>query len=100
MSYAAKKAERRRLLILRLMIEDGGRSNDGSLLTALRSIGETLEMDREVCRRLMRDLADRDCITISMERDTVMLGIITERGRMAVRGDTEVGGVESPFEGL
>lgn len=100
MSFADQKAARRRLLILKLMIEDGGRANDGTMLTALRSIGESVEMDRETCRRLIRDLADRDCVTIDMARDTVMVARITERGRMAVAGDVEIGGVADPFEGL
>ena len=100
MSYASDRAARRRLLILKLMIEDGGRANDGALLTALRAIGETLEMDRDACRRLMRELGERDCLTIGMERDTIMVAQITERGRMAARGDIEVGGIASPFEGL
>lgn len=100
MSYATEKAARRRLTILKLMIEDGGQANDGSLVTALRAMGETLEMSRDACRQLMRDLADRDCITLDMVRDTVMLGRITERGRMAVAGDVEIGGIASPFEGL
>lgn len=100
MSYASQKAARRRLLILKLMIEDGGRGNDGALLTALRSIGESLEMDKDACRGLMRDLADRDCVQLTMERDTIMVGRITERGRMAVAGDVEIDGIASPFEGL
>jgi hypothetical protein len=100
MSYAAKRTERRRLLILKLMIEDGGRTNDGTLLTALRAIGESQEMSRDVCRQLLRDLADRDCVTLDMERDTIMVARIGERGRMAAAGDIDVGGVASPFEGL
>lgn len=100
MSYASEKAARRRLLILRLMIQDGGRGNDESLLTALRLVGERLDMSRDACRQLLRDLADRDCVQIAMERDTMMVAAITERGRMAVAGDVEIGGVASPFEGL
>lgn len=100
MSYASKKADRRRLLILQLMIEDGGRANDGTLLTALREMGESVEMDRAACRQMLRDLSDRDCVSIDMVRDTVMAAAITERGRMAARGDVEIGGIASPFEGL
>lgn len=99
-SAAADRAERRRLMILQLMVEDGGQANENSLLTAMRAMGETMDMSQDACRALMRDLAARDCLSIDMVRDTVMVGRITERGRMAVSGDAEVGGVASPYKGL
>jgi hypothetical protein len=90
----------RRMMILKLMVEEGGQSNDGTLITALRMMGDRKYLDQEAVRRLMRELATRDCITIDIVRDTVMVGRITERGRMAVAGDVVVGGVASPHNGL
>jgi len=48
----------------------------------------------------MRDLAERDCISTEIVRDTVMVGAITERGRMVVAGDINVSGVEAANRGL
>lgn len=99
-SYAETVDADRRMKILKLMVEEGGQSNDGSLVTALRMIGDRKYLDQEAVRRLMRDLAERDCITIDMVRDTVMVGRITERGRMAVAGDVSIGGIAPPHNGL
>ncbi|AJP73158.1 hypothetical protein [Sphingomonas hengshuiensis] len=100
MNYAEEVAARRRLLLLQLLIEDGGQGNDGTLLTALRTMGERQALDQAACRQLLRDLADRDCVVVGMVRDTVMVARITERGRMAVAGDVSIGGIASPFAGL
>lgn len=90
----------RRLDILRLIVQEGGRSNDGSLLTAMRALGHRQFLDQAELRKLMRDCETRDCLTVSMLRDTVMIGDITERGRMAVRGDILIDGIASPHNGL
>lgn len=100
MSYAADLDARRRLALLQLIIQDGGQANDGALLTAMRAIGERVGMDQATCRRLLRDLAERDCVSVEMVRDTVMVARVTERGRMAAAGDIEVGGVHNPLMGL
>lgn len=100
MKYAEEVDARRRLQILRLLVEDGGQANDGTLLTALRMIGERMAMDQAAVRRLLGELAARDCLVTEMVRDTVMVARISERGRMAAAGDVSVGGVDSPFEGL
>lgn len=100
MSYAEHLAADRRLALLRLIAEDGGQSNDGALLTAMRMIGHRQAMDQEMVRLLLRELAQRDCVTIEMARDTIMVVKITERGRMAVAGDVSIGGVASPLQGL
>jgi hypothetical protein len=90
----------RRLDLLRLIVQEGGRSNDGSLLTAMRELGHRQFLDQSALRELMRDCAARDCLTVAMLRDTVMIGDITERGRMAVRGDILIDGIASPHNGL
>lgn len=100
MSMAQHIAASRRLTLLRLMAEDGGQSNDGALLTAMRMIGERQALDRSAVRELLRELEERDCLTIEMARDTIMVVKITERGRMAIAGDVAVGGVASPHDGL
>ncbi|WP_448660317.1 hypothetical protein ACPVPU_07345 [Sphingomonas sp. CJ99] len=100
MTYASEVASRRRLQLLQLIIQDGGQANDGSLLTAMRSIGERQAMDQAALRQLLRDLEQRDCLTLDMIRDTVMVARVTERGRMVAAGDTEVGGVHNPLMGL
>lgn len=100
MSYAEELDADRRLALLRLIAEDGGQSNDGALLTAMRSIGHRLHFDRAAARRLLRELADRECITLELVRDTIMVVKLLERGRMAIAGDVTIGGVASPHEGL
>ncbi|MEO6361079.1 MAG: hypothetical protein ABIO43_10980 [Sphingomicrobium sp.] len=100
MSYAEHVAAERRLAILRLMKEDGGQSNDGILLTAMRAIGHRQEMDTAAIRQLLRDLQERDCVTIEQVRDTIMVVKLTERGRMAIAGDVSIGGIASPHQGL
>jgi len=91
---------KRRLALLQLLIEDGGRSNDGTLTTAMREIGHRQSLDQGGVREMLRELADRDCVVTEMVRDTVMVARITERGRMAAAGDIEIGGVHSPHLGL
>lgn len=100
MNYAEEVDARRRLQILRLMIEDAGHGNDGTLVAAMRAIGERAGLDQAAVRRLLRELAERDCVTTEMVRDTVMVARITEHGRMAVAGDVSIGGIASPFAGL
>lgn len=90
----------RRLVLLKLLIEDGGQSNDGTLTTAMRSMGIRQGLDQAGVRQMLRELAERDCATIDMIRDTVMVAKITERGRMAAAGDIEIGGIAAPTMGL
>jgi DNA-binding MarR family transcriptional regulator len=98
--YADHLAADRRLALLRLIAEDGGQSNDGALLTAMRMIGQRVNLDQAAVRQLLKDLAERDCVTIELARDTIMVAKITERGRMAIAGDVSIGGVASPHQGL
>ncbi len=100
MNYAVSVDARRRLQLLQLMIEDGGQGNDAALLSAMRAIGERQALDQAALRRLLRELAERDCVTTDMVRDTMMVARITERGRMAAAGDVSIGGIDSPFQGL
>ncbi len=100
MNYAEETAAIRRLDLLKLLVEDGGASNDGTLLTAMRAIGHVQYLDQGACRQLLGELRDRDCVTIEMVRDTVMVAKITERGRMAVAGHVSIGGIASPHRGL
>jgi len=90
----------RRLALLQLLIASGGRSNDGTLTTAMREIGHRQSLDQAGVREMLRELAERDCVGLDMVRDTVMVAKITERGRMAAAGDVEIGGVASPNMGL
>jgi DNA-binding MarR family transcriptional regulator len=100
MDYAGHLAAERRMALLKLIAEDGGQSNDGALLTAMRMIGHRVHLDQTALRQLLRDLEQRDCLTIEMARDTIMVVKITERGRMAIAGDVSIGGVASPHQGL
>lgn len=100
MNYAEETDAIRRLALLQLIVQDGGRGNDGVLLTAMRQLGHRQFMDQGAVRRLLGELADRACVTTEMVRDTVMVATITERGRMAVAGDVSIGGIASPHQGL
>jgi hypothetical protein len=96
MNFAAEMDATRRLAILQLMIQEGGRSNDAGLLTALRAIGHAQEMSMGVVRRLLGELEARACVTTSMFRDTLMVAEVTDRGRAAAAGDTTIDGIASP----
>lgn len=100
MSYAEHLAADRRLALLQLVIEDGGTSNDSSLLTAMRMIGHRQHLDQAALRGLLKDLEARDCVSIELVRDTIMVAKVTERGRMAAAGDVAIGGVSNPHKGL
>ncbi len=100
MTYAQENDAFRRLKILQLLVEDGGQASDDKLITAMRAVGERIGLDLAAVRRMLRELEARDCLTIELVRDTVMVARITEHGRMAAAGDIMVGGVRSPFQGL
>lgn len=100
MTYAESLAANRRLAVLKLLIEDGGHSNESVLELALRELGHRKGLERDVVRQFLRDLEERACITIEMFRDKVMVAHITPRGRLAAAGDVSIDGIASPHNGL
>ncbi|PZO89073.1 MAG: hypothetical protein DI623_11380 [Sphingomonas sanxanigenens] len=89
----------RRLAILKLLVEDGGHSNESVLELALRELGHRKGLDRAAVRQMMRELEERACVTLQLFRDTVLVAHITDRGRLAAIGDISVAGIASPHIG-
>lgn len=100
MSYAEHLDANRRLAILKLLIEECGTSNDSVIELSLRELGHRKNLDRSTVKRLIAELEERACVVTEMVRDVVTVVTITQRGRMAARGDAEIGGIASPFNGL
>ena len=88
----------RRLVILRLLKQSGGRGNDSSLLQGVRYIGHG-GATRDEVRSDLEFLKARGLITIEYFNETVMVATITERGVDVAEGRVEVEGVKKPSPG-
>ena len=98
--YSEHLDSNRRLAILKLLVEECGTSNDSVIELSLRELGHRKELDRAAVRRLVAELEERGCVTSEIVRDVVVVVTITQRGRMAARGDVTIGGIASPHNGL
>lgn len=99
MSIKEHVAANRRLTILKLLTEAAGTANDSVIQIGLEAAGHVAELDRAAVRQLVRELEERDCVTVRMFEDRVMVATITERGRLAAAGRTMIDGVQSPHGG-
>lgn len=99
MSYAESLKANRRLCILKLLIEDGGHSNESVLEMALRALGHHAGLDRAYVRELIRFLEEAGCLVIEFFKDKVMVVRITERGVSVARGSISCEGVAAPGMG-
>jgi hypothetical protein len=96
MSYTETLAAERRRAILSLLVQDAGRGNERVLFQALRAVGLGAGLEPGDVRELLRWLAARDCLTIALVHETMMVATITDRGRLAEDGSIKIDGVAPP----
>jgi hypothetical protein len=89
----------RRLCILKLLIEDGGHSNESVLEIGLNALGHHAGMDRDYVRARLRELDEYGAITLEYYQDKVMVAHITKRGVSAAQGRIKIDGVAAPALG-
>lgn len=99
MSYAERQAADRRLVILRLLVEDEGHANESVLEQGLIALGHRIGLDRAAVRKLCEDLERAGCVRLEYFRDRVMVAAITERGVAVSQGRIHVDGVAKPALG-
>ncbi len=94
-SFPTFLAEDRRLVILRLLHEQGGYAlNDSVLHSALEAMGH------QVARSIVRDdvgwLEERQLVTTELISGRVLVATLTERGGDVAAGRSRVEGVKRP----
>lgn len=99
MSYKDLVNADRRLVILDLLLQDGGMGNERVLETGLESLGHRVGLDRASVRGHLKFLETAGCVTIDLFRDTIMVATITERGVKVAKGNITVDGVAQPTPG-
>ena len=99
MSYRELVDADRRLVILTLLLEDGGHGNEKVLEKGLEMLGHRVGIDRATVRGYMKHLETAGCVTIDLFRDTIMVASITERGVKVAKGQITVDGVAQPTPG-
>lgn len=99
MSYKDALNADRRLILLDLLLQDGGMGNERVLEAGLDQLGHRIGVDRSSVREHLRFLETAGCVTIDLFRDTIMVATITERGVKVARGNITVDGVAKPIIG-
>lgn len=99
MSFADVVAADRRLIILRLLVENEGAASESVIERGLLDIGERKGIDREVVKQLIRDLAEKDCVKTTLYRDKLLIADITTRGVAVAAGRITVDGIAKPSLG-
>jgi RNA-binding protein YhbY len=99
MSYRDLVNADRRLIILKLLLEDGGHGNEAVLEKGLEMLGHRAGLERAVVREYLRFLETAGLVKIEFFRDTIMVAEITERGVKAAKGQITVDGVAQPTPG-
>ncbi|PZO04837.1 MAG: hypothetical protein DCF29_09515 [Alphaproteobacteria bacterium] len=89
----------RRLVILDLLMQDGGHGNEKVLEKGLEMMGHRVGIDRSKVRAYLKELETAGCVTIDLFRDTIMVASITERGVKVAKGNITVDGVAQPTPG-
>ena len=100
MSYRDRVEADRRLIILRLLIENGGAASESVLERGLIDLGERIEMDRTTVRRFLTELELKTCILVDLFQDKVMVANITKYGVAVAEGRMTVDGVAKPSMGV
>lgn len=100
MSFRDKVEADRRLIILRLLVENGGAGSEGLLERGLLDLGERIDVDRTAVRQFIRELEARDCVVVTMHQDTLMVPEITKLGVAVTQGRKTVDGVAKPSLGV
>lgn len=99
MSYRDLVDADRRLVILDLLMQDGGHGNEKVLEKGLEMMGHRVGIDRSKVRAYLKELETAGCVTIDLFRDTIMVASITERGVKVAKGNITVDGVAQPTPG-
>lgn len=99
MSYRDLVDADRRLVILGLLLEDGGHGNERVIEAGLEALGHRVGLDRASVRGHLTFLETAGLITTDMFRDTIMVAHITERGVKVARGHITADGVARPQPG-
>lgn len=99
MSYAQTLAEHRRISILRVLMETGGKGNESILADALESLGLDAGLTRNVVREDLRFLERVGAIRIEWFGDSLAVAHILERGTDIARGRIVADGIKRPSLG-
>mgnify|MGYP001080870672 CR=1 FL=1 len=86
----------RRLVILRLLVENRGEAGESAIQAGLSMWGHRTNVTRDVVRGDLKALKALDCVELEYVGDRFMVAQITERGRDAARGAITVAGVAEP----
>lgn len=96
MTYAEILAADRRLCILKLLVEGGGRSNESVLQKGLEMLGHHAGLDRAYVREQLAFLERAGCIRIEYFADRVMVAHLNERGHSVAKGVITCEGIAAP----
>lgn len=100
MSFRDRVEADRRLIILRLLVENGGAASESVIERGLLDLGERVDLDRPTVRRFITELEERACVVVTLYRDTVMVPEITKHGVAVAEGRVTVDGVAKPSIGV
>jgi len=86
----------RRLIMLQIMEEDAGHSNEKNLQTALLSMGEVKGVVPGYVRKQMEFLEKARCVALENYRDQILVCTLTATGRAVLRGSMTIDGISRP----
>ncbi|MCG8435371.1 MAG: ArsR family transcriptional regulator [Gammaproteobacteria bacterium] len=93
MDYGTYTDKERRLALLRLIRDGGGKANERSLYNAIRDIGYPLTT-RDDVRADLELLGKRNCIVKEMHKGLFLVATLSEVGRDVADGKLAVEGVK------
>ena len=96
MSFQDRVNADRRLIMLQVMEEDAGRSNEKNLQAALLSMGEVKGVGPGYVRAQLEVLATARCVTLENYRDQLLVCTLTPTGRAVLRGSMTIDGISRP----
>ncbi|HRD47543.1 MAG TPA: AsnC family protein [Caulobacter sp.] len=100
MSYRDRVEAERRLIILRLLMENGGAASESVIERGLLDLGERVGMDRQTVRRMIRELETSTCVVVELFQDKLLVPEITKFGVAVAQGRMTVDGVAKPSLGV
>ena len=100
MSFRDRVEADRRLIILRVLVENGGAASESVIEQSLLDLGERTDLDRTAVRRFILELEEKTCVVVDLYRDKVMVPTITKFGVAVAEGRKTVDGVSKPSVGV
>lgn len=94
--YSEALTAERRLVILQLLVQGEGHSNERVILIGLRALNHRAGVDADWVREQVRWLKKADCLTTELADDNTMLVHLTERGASVAEGSIRCAGVARP----